>query len=227
MPGKNNQLVLAVALIIVAILAIPGCKKKPAEQTSTVNNEKPVADLPILSEAEGAPSAPSSRTTPKRSLREVIASARTWGPAYNQFVGQIAHDFTITDITGKQHKLSDYRGKNVMLIFWATWCGPCKAELPHLIALRNRISKDELAMLAISYKTTYPPETTEMVKNFVKQKEINYTVFSTDFDAMPPPFNKLSSIPCTFFINPDGKIKLATVGPLSLGEIKAILEAEW
>ena len=82
-------------------------------------------------------------------------------------------------------------------------------------------------MLAISYKSAYPPETPEKVKNFVEQAKINYTVFSVDAAAMPSPFNRISSIPCSFFINPEGEIKLATEGLLSLGEIKAILQAEW
>jgi peroxiredoxin len=225
MPKKRCWLIFVIVIFAAAFVS-PGCKKKPAEQTPAENNEKPVADLPTLSDAEGSPFAPAGQAIPKRSLQDVIASARTWGPAYNRFFGQTAPDFTITDITGKQHKLSDYRGKNVMLIFWATWCGPCKKELPHLIALRNVISEDKLAMLAVSYISSFPPETTEGVKYFVKQNKINYTVFSTNPGTMPPPFSRVSGIPCSFFIDPQGKIKLATEGLLSLGEIKAILQAE-
>jgi thiol-disulfide isomerase/thioredoxin len=133
----------------------------------------------------------------------------------------------LTDINGKQHKLSDYRGKDILINFWATWCGPCKIEVPHLIALRNLVGEDKLVMLAISYKSAYPPETTEKVKAFVEQNKINYTVFSIDPGSMPSPFDRISGIPCSFFIDSEGKIKLATEGLLSLGEIKAILAAEW
>jgi peroxiredoxin len=246
MSKKNNQLsfrlIFIISTIIFAIiLTLPGCKKQPVPKKTTEqartenNNSKPLPSAPVV-ESPGKPASPktdiivspkpSLKTSPKTSLRDVIRAARTWGPAYSSSFGQKAPDFTLTDINGKQHKLSDYRGKNVMIIFWATWCGPCLRETPHLIALRNTIGEDKLAMLAVSYISTFPPETAEKVKNFVEQNKINYTVFSTDMGTMPSPFSRISGIPCSFFIDSEGKIKLATEGLLSLGEIKAILQAE-
>jgi peroxiredoxin len=157
---------------------------------------------------------------PKMSLNDIVRYARAWGPVFTSWYGKTAPDFTLTDITGKQHKLSDYRGKNVMIIFWATWCLPCLIEMPHLIALRNTIGEDKLAMLAISN------ENSTLVENFAAQKKISYPVFSSDTRAMPAPFNRIRGIPCSFFIGPEGKIKLATEGLLSLGEMKAIVQAD-
>jgi len=162
---------------------------------------------------------------PKMNLNNLIKARKDWKLVHTNWYGKTAPDFTLTDIAGKQHKLSDYRGKNVMIVFWATWCPACLMEIPHLIALRNIISEDKLAMLAISYITPY--NTTEMVKNVVERnKRINYAVFCSDIRIMPVPFNAIDFIPCTFFINPDGKIKLALENALSLGEMKAILQAE-
>ena len=156
---------------------------------------------------------------PKVSLNDVIKAARTWRPVHKSWYGKPAPNFTLTDITGKQHKLSDYRGKSVLIILWATWCSPCIIEVPHLIALRNLIGKDKLAMLAISN------EKPDLVKSFVAQAKLNYTAL-LDQGTLPGPYNTINAIPSSFFIDPEGKIKLATSGLVSLSEIKAILQAE-
>lgn len=230
---KNYQLSLRLVFIIFTIvftatLTLPGCKKQPAEQAQIEDNRnKPSLSAPsVESPNKAAKPGTDIITSPKTSLESIVRAARTWVPAYTSWFGQKAPDFTLTDIDGKEHKLSDYRGKAVLIIFWASWCGPCKIEIPHLVALRNLIGEDKLAMLAISYKSTFPPETTEKVKGFVKRNKINYTVFSVDGSTLPLPFSRITGIPCNFFIDSEGKIKLATEGLLSLSEIRAILQAE-
>lgn len=219
MSKKNNQLtswlVFIISIIMVSSITPASPNIESCNEAAAIQQAKPTAD------SNEAPKAGSQKT-----LKDIIKAARTWGPAYTNWFGQQAPDFTLADINGKQHKLSDYHGKTVLINFWATWCGPCRIELPHLIELRKQVSEDKLAMLAISYKGKYPPETAEKVKKFAEQNKINYTVFSADAAVLPPPFNHIKSIPCNFFIDSQGRIKLATEGLLSLGEIKAILAAE-
>ena len=155
----------------------------------------------------------------KPKLSDIVNAARTWGPAFTPWYGKPAPDFTLTDINGKKHTLSDYRGRDVVIIFWATWCRPCHMEIPHLKKLRETTSENELAMLAISN------EPVDLVRSFAGQAQMNYTVL-TDPGTMPSPYNQVNAIPSSFFINPEGRIKLGTSGLISLEEIKAILEAE-
>jgi len=247
MLDKKERIIITLAISISAITlvavviwraafftpALQSQTPKPQFQTEHYHHEYPPSKPLAENKKELAKTAEESaktniepNTSYKLSLNNVIKAAKTWKPAYTSWFGQKAPDFTLTDINGKQHKLSNYRGKNVMIIFWATWCGPCLMEIPHLTSLRNIIGEDKLAMLAISYITVMPPNTTEMVKRFVEQKKINYTVLSVDVANVPAPYNKIRGIPCSFFIDSEGKIKLATEGLLSFGEIEAILQAE-
>ncbi len=157
-------------------------------------------------------------------LTDIIQNAQGWGPIFRNWYGQNAPNFTITDIAGKKHSLNDYRGKNVMLVLWATWCPPCRMEVPHLKELREGMPESELAIFAISYIS--PMETTEKVKDFAKDAQLNYTVFSIDQTEMPTPFNAIAALPSAFFIDKEGKIKLAVEGLVPLETINNILKAK-
>ena len=201
---------LFATVVFAAVVVLAGCKKQPSEQADT----------------QQSPTTSIENSAAKLSLNDVIRSRMYWDTAFTYWYGRKAPDFNLTDITGRQHRLSDYRGKNVMLIFWAAWCRPCIMEMPHLIELRKTTGEDKLAMLAISYITKVPLNTTEMVRSMVEQQKINYTVFSVHIGELSKPYSEITGIPCSFFIDPEGKIKLATLGVLSLDTIKAILQAE-
>ena len=154
-----------------------------------------------------------------KSIAQIISARRTWKPVWMDSYGQMAADLELKDISGKTHKLSDYRGKNVIVIFWATWCAPCLTEVPHLIELRKRISEDELAMLAISN------EALTTLQRYAEFKQLNYTVISSR-GPFPAPFGNVQGIPAGFIIDKEGKIKLATEGLVSLTELLQILRAK-
>jgi thiol-disulfide isomerase/thioredoxin len=210
---------LGVAVLTLGVMA--GCKKKPqsapandSNQTAQQQTAEPnIAVQPIVI------------VPPKLTIRDIVNRRRGWGPAFTSWYGKDAPDFTVTDLNGKKHTLSEYRGKNVMLTFWATWCPPCIAEIPHLIELRKQIGEDKLVILGISYIDQR--NTTEAIRKFVTANPvINYPVTSTDLAIMPVPYNFINSIPSSFFIAPDGKIKLATEGMIPFPQMTAIIEAE-
>jgi len=209
-----SQAVFFAAVILIAGAFSTGCKKQPSEPSNQPDTQ------------QALPKENVEKPSVSVSLKDLIATRKYWDTAFTSWYGKMAPDFTLTDISGKQHKLSGYRGKDVMIVFWATWCGPCIQEMPHLIELRKTVGQDKLAMLGISYITTKPPNTSEMIKNVAERRKINYTVIPVDESEMSAPYNQIRGIPCSFFIDPEGKIKLATLGVLSLDTMKAILQAE-
>lgn len=153
-------------------------------------------------------------------LNGIIESRQTWDVAFPAWAGKAAPDFTVTDIEGVAHKLSDYRGRDVVVVFWATWCPACNQEIPHLVDLRKEFTRDELVILAISN------EPAAHLKHFVQAKGINYSVVSVADSALPRPYAEVTSIPTSFFIDKQGTVKLAAVGLVSLEDSRAILKAE-
>jgi len=221
------------ALLALGTINCAGCKKKAADPPNTTHNPgNTSAQTPVETNTPPAESnTPSENTTtkpleePKISMKDLIASRHRWSPVYQSWYGKTAPDFTLTDLNGKKHTLSDYRGKDVMLVFWATWCGPCIMEIPHLIAFQNIAGKDKIEILGISY-ISYR-NSAERIKAFAEQNtRINYDIFAVNESDMPKPFTPLEYIPSSFFITPEGKIKLATTGTLSLGDMKLILQAQ-
>lgn len=195
-----------------------------ADKPESINT--PEADIP-----EPQPSAEPEQTAADqnqpegRNLEEVIQNARTWQPEFDNWHNKEAPGFTITDITGQEHSLKQYRGKNVILVFWATWCQPCVQEIPSLIAMQNVRGEKELRILGISYTGRNNSE--EQIREFVKANErINYPVFAVNISEMPEPYNQINSIPCSFFVDKEGNIKLATVGQMHYTDLKNILNAK-
>ncbi|MHC4568603.1 MAG: peroxiredoxin family protein [Planctomycetota bacterium] len=153
-------------------------------------------------------------------LESIIESRETWNVSFASWSGKDAPDFVVRDLEGAEHRLSDYRGIDVLVVLWATWCPACNMEIPHLIELRDMFGPDELAILAISN------EPAEHLKHFADSRGINYSIVSLGGSRLSSPFADVRAIPTTFFIDRNGAIKLAAEGLVSLEELKAILHAE-
>ena len=163
---------------------------------------------------------PTESKSASQNLDDVIKARKTWNVAFAGWSGRAAPDLIVSDIEGVRHRLSDYRGRDILVVFWATWCPACKMEIPHLIELREMFDADELAILAISN------ETTEHLKQFTASSGINYSVAPLGAAGLASPFADVRSIPTTFFIDRNGVIKLAAEGLVTVEEAKAILLAE-
>ena len=119
---------------------------------------------------------------------------------------QIAPDFSEKDIFGeKRVSLMDYKGKVVILNFWATWCPPCKEEIPDFIRLQEQY-KDKLAIVGVSVFSDK-----DATKKFYSDYKINYPVFMGFYDLMDK-YGQVSAIPTTFIINKNGGIAYKVIG---------------
>lgn len=117
-----------------------------------------------------------------------------------------APDWELQDVDGKIVKSSDFKGKVVILDFWATWCPPCRAEIPSFINLQKKYEKQGLVIIGIS-----SDEESSVVKRFMAANKINYPVVMAD-SKVSEAFGGVEAIPTTFVINPQGQIVSKHVG---------------
>jgi len=122
-----------------------------------------------------------------------------------------APDFTVTDEAGNAVKLSDFSGKPIVLNFWASWCPPCKSEMPHFNKLYGD-KKDEVVFLMVDL-TDGERETKETGLQYVREQGFDFPIyFDTKQEAVKA--YEVTSIPATFFINADGKIVTSHQGAI-------------
>jgi cytochrome c biogenesis protein CcmG/thiol:disulfide interchange protein DsbE len=126
-----------------------------------------------------------------------------------------APQFTLQDLNGKPVKLSDFKGKVVILDFWATWCPPCRAEIPNFVELQKEYGKQGLAVVGISLD-----DNPAGVVDFAKAQGINYPIVMGDQDVAAA-YGGVEAIPTTFVIDPAGNIVNKHVGYTEKAEFEA------
>jgi peroxiredoxin len=129
--------------------------------------------------------------------------------------GSTAPGFTVTGLDGATHRLADYRGKVVVLNFWATWCIPCRAEMPDLEHEARVHRGDPVAILGMDWK-----EPAATVRDFTSELRTSYTML-LDSDGHAYDAYHVSALPTTFIINRQGHIKKMRLGIASRDEIEA------
>lgn len=108
----------------------------------------------------------------------------------------------LKDINGRTVRLSDYRGKVLLINFWATWCPPCRAEMPDLVRLQREHAAQGLQIIGI----TYPPESKTRVRRFARSLKVNYPIVlgTRQFKAR---FSSDETLPLTVVVDRDGRVK--------------------
>jgi peroxiredoxin len=120
-------------------------------------------------------------------------------------VSNIAPDFTLKDMEENSHTLSEYRGKVVLVDFWATWCPPCVVEIPHFVKLYNQYKEKGFVILGASLDNNR-----KKLENFVKEQEINYPILVNSGKVST--VYAVQAIPTAYLIDKEGKIRKKFVG---------------
>lgn len=128
-------------------------------------------------------------------------------------------DFKLQDIHGKTHALSDYRGKWVIVNFWATWCPPCLDEIPELIDFHQAHSKKDAVVLGVDYEQ---PDL-DYLKEFVEQTFINYPVLRITAGEKFP-FGSLRGLPTTIIVSPQGIPVVKRTGAVTRVELEQAIQ---
>jgi len=132
--------------------------------------------------------------------------------------GATAPDFELKSIDGKTVHLSDYRGKAVLLNFWATWCPPCKIEMPWFVDLQKEYAEQGLVVIGISMDDDAEKESGKIL-DFAREMNLNYVVLLGN-DKVGDAYGGVEGLPTTFYIGRDGRIVNAISGLVSHSEIE-------
>ncbi|WNS73854.1 TlpA disulfide reductase family protein [Bacillus sp. DTU_2020_1000418_1_SI_GHA_SEK_038] len=135
--------------------------------------------------------------------------------------GRRAPDFTLADLNGNIVKLSDYKGKKVLLNFWATWCPPCKAEMPHMEKLYQKYKKDGFEILGVNVTTS--EKNRNHVDQFVEDYQLTFTI---PLDEKGKAFSDYSIMvyPTSFFIDSDGIIRKKVLGAVDEDAMEKLIQ---
>lgn len=136
--------------------------------------------------------------------------------------GQLAPDFTLTNLAGEEVTLSDLRGKNVILNFWATWCPPCEAEMPHFQKYYDEYAQEDNVEI-IGVNVTYAKEKVERVQQFVESYGLTFPILLEPIETVSRQYEVIT-IPSTFMIDAEGKIQRKIQGPLDLDALQSYVK---
>ena len=200
---KRNTLVSTAVLFILAVFAWAGW--------ANFEYRKQTAERLLATVAQG----------------ELVVDAASGAAHYlSPLQGKPAPNFALEDLSGKKVSLASYKGKAVLINFWATWCGPCKIETPWLIELRNQYAAQGFEVLGISADDLDRDDPEKLgvekkeIARFVQQMHMPYPVL-IDGGTLSHPYGGLDSLPSSFFVDRKGTVVDTQLGLTSKDEIEA------
>lgn len=138
----------------------------------------------------------------------------------NDVIGTIRPDFELKDLDGKLRNINEWKDNVLLVNFWATWCPPCKKEMPAFIELQEEYQSQGFEVIGIAL------DDEESVQNFVDTLGVNYTVMAAEYAGLELSRlygNRIGALPFSVFIGRDGKIKSTHAGELSKKQVEEII----
>jgi len=200
---KRNTLVISAVLFILAVFAWAGW-----------------ANFEYRKQA-------SERLWASAAKAELIPAESGGAPQYiSPLQGQAAPAFALEDLNGNKRSSADYKGKALLINFWATWCAPCKIETPWLIELRNQYAAQGFEIVGVSMDDLDRDDPAKLsaekqeIAHFVQQMKMPYPVLIGG-DSVSKPYGGLDDLPTSFFVDRNGIVVDAQMGLTSKSEIEA------
>ena len=128
-------------------------------------------------------------------------------------------DFTLQQLRGEAVSLSDYRQKWVVINYWATWCAPCRKEIPDLSALHQ--ARDDIIVLGLAFEDA----DIESFDEFLEEFQPSYPILLVDVYAPPEPFGAPKVLPTTIILNPEGYPVKTYLGPVTREDIESFIDS--
>ena len=202
LPATTNKLRLAYGLANLATEGDPGGESTLQEVATTLADTLDEENPPVAADGPSP-----AYIELAKLVRYEHVKATSANPQFAEAMAKLEADdsrlerpdFTLADLHGKSWTLSDLHGKVVLLNFWATWCPPCRKEMPDLEALQNRFTDKELVILGVS------DEKAETVRTFLAQKNYTYTILLDPGRSVSKQF-EVDGLPKTFVFDRDGNL---------------------
>ena len=209
----RSVLSMAVVVAVTAgfVLSHPPARSQDAGKSAVGNDQsKGQGSKPKAQPEPDSQDEPSARPSPAPDPALAPAAAPETPKK-----GAVAPDFTLKDMQGNTVRLSSLKGKAVIVNFWATWCEPCKIEMPWLVDLQKKYGPQGLLILGVAMDDAEDQE----IREFAKKMGVNYPVLKGT-EALADLYGGLDGLPSTFFVDRSGKISDEAIGLMSQAVIE-------